>query len=159
MDTRSSRFRPTTQEIESVTRTSSPPPPFGQAVGDAERALTGLLRQILDDDGGAGRDNWIAMQVLVSHGGAMGQDQFAGEIARAVETAPSTLLEELRSSGVVAVVPRRVELTPDGEALHGRLRESVQHATREVLRDFNPDEIETAIRVLRGATARARALQ
>jgi len=64
--------RVTTQEIEPVTTPSNPPPAFGQAVGEAERALTALLRQILDDDGGARRETWIAIQVLVSHGGVMG---------------------------------------------------------------------------------------
>jgi len=145
-----------------MSETLTPAPLFGQVVGEARGALTALLNDVLARDGIVTREDWLAMNLIATRGGASDRDELCGALAAALDSTPasiSTLLERLESARVVRPIGGQVALTAEGEALHRRVRASVQRASGEVLRDVDPDDVERAIRVLRTATERAVSLR
>jgi DNA-binding MarR family transcriptional regulator len=146
----------------------TPPPPFGQAVGEAQRALSALLYDLLEGQGTT-FDRWVTLNTLATRGPAIPRGQLRRDLAEglAVDAASvSELLDQLESSGLIQVSSEpaehdsaRIELTADGEALHRSLRESIGRLTVQVVGGLDPEDLRTAVGVLREATARAQALR
>jgi DNA-binding MarR family transcriptional regulator len=145
-----------------MTETLTPAPLFGQVVGEARGALAALLNDVLARDGRVTREDWLAMNLIASRGGASDRDEVCGALAAALDATPasiSTLLERLESARVIRPIGGQVALTAEGEALHRGVRATVQRTTGDVLRDLEPGDVETTIRVLRTATERAGTLR
>ena len=69
------------------------------------------------------------------------------------------LLERVASEDLIAVASDgTVEPTATGAALYLRLRQSASELTARVVRDLDPDDVQTTIAVLQSATARAEVL-
>jgi hypothetical protein len=69
------------------------------------------------------------------------------------------LLESVGSEGLIGIGgDGTVEPTATGAALYLRLRQSASELTAQVVRDLDPDDVQTTIAVLQSATARAEVL-
>jgi hypothetical protein len=129
---------------------------FGQALAFAERTLTTVLREHL-----AKRDTkpetWYALQLIATRGPGLARD----ELSSVLEGSPNLdsdstrdLLARLQSDGLIDG-DARVDLTPDGTALHRSLREYISGPTTELLSEFELDDVETTVRTLQAITKRA----
>jgi MarR family transcriptional regulator, transcriptional regulator for hemolysin len=149
-----------------MTVTQPQPPLFGQTVGEAQTALKALIDSVLGE-AGTDFDSWLALNLLATSGPAIPSDAFHRDLAEALHTdqaAISDLVARLRSAGLVAITSGMgadgalIELTPEGQAFHGRLREAVGSASARLLSSLDPDDVQTTIKVLREVTSRAHAL-
>jgi len=128
---------------------------FGQALAFAERTLTTVLRDHL-----AERDTepetWYALQLIATRGPALARDELAGVLEGSPNLdADSTreLLTALQADGLIDG-DARVDLTPEGAALHRSLREYVLRPTIELLGQFELEDIETTVHTLQAITER-----
>jgi DNA-binding MarR family transcriptional regulator len=145
--------------------TRVPPPPIGQEVALAQRALSELLARFLGEaDTTFG--TWLALNTLATQGPAIRSDALRRDLAGRLQVDQSSisqLLHELQSTGAARLTgageEAQVELTDDGAAIHRRLSEGIRRNTAELLGPLDPDDVHTTIRVLRAVTERAQALQ
>ena len=128
---------------------------FGQALAFAERTMTTVLRDHL-----AQRDiepeTWYALQLIATRGPALARD----ELSSVLEGSPNLdadstheLLAALQADRLIDG-DARVDLTPEGAALHRSLREYVLRPTIELLSQFELEDIETTVRTLQAITER-----
>jgi Mn-dependent DtxR family transcriptional regulator len=126
---------------------------FGQALAFAERTLTTVLREHL-----AKRDTkpetWYALQLIATRGPGLARD----ELSSVLEGSPNLdadstreLLARLQADGLIDG-EAHVDLTPEGTALHQRLREYISGPTTELLSQFDLDDVETTVRTLQAIT-------
>jgi hypothetical protein len=153
-----------------MTGTQSPPRPpvtIGQAVGQAEAALTRLLAGALAETG-TSRETYLALQRLSFLGGAPAMDAFVLDLGGALaldEPAARDLVGSLRTAGLIhdlerdATGGRVAELTTTGAALQDRLRRSVGRVTGELIAPFDASDVETTIRTLQAVTERAQQMR
>jgi hypothetical protein len=129
---------------------------FGQALAFAERTLTTILREHL-----AQRDTqpetWYALQLIATRGPGLDRD----ELSSVLEGSPNLdadstreLLARLQADGLIDG-GAHVDLTPEGVAVHGSLREYIAGPTVGLLSQFDLDDIETTVRTLQAITKRA----
>jgi hypothetical protein len=126
---------------------------FGQALAFAERTLTSVLRAHLAKRG-VEPETWYALQLIATRGPGLDRD----ELSSVLEGSPNldvdstrALLARLGADGLIEGEPR-VDLTPEGAALHRSLREYISGPTTELLSQFELDDIETTIRTLKEIT-------
>jgi hypothetical protein len=138
-------------------------PLTGQDIAEADGAVTSLLERALAKEG-ATRQDYVALRVLTLrgpwtsprelHAFLAGQRQLGLTTAAAAE-----LLARLEgrglASGTAADGPGPARATQEGAALHAGLAAAVAPATRELFVGFDPDDLETARRVLTQVTERA----
>lgn len=139
---------------------SSTTPPiygqFGQALAFAERTLTTVLREHL-----AKRDTepetWYALQLIATRGPGLARK----ELSSVLEGSPNldadstrALLAALQADGLIEG-DARVDLTPEGIALHRSLKEYISAPTTELLSQFELSDVETTVRTLEAITQRA----
>jgi DNA-binding MarR family transcriptional regulator len=134
---------------------------FGMTLAFAERALTKRLHASLASEA-TPPSTWYALQLSAPTRPRMRTDAFRDDLAGAptldAESA-STTFDALVAEGLIRVDDDRVIQTPAGEALHRRLRETV-NANGNAIFDELPDaDLETTVRVLRELTHRAEALE
>jgi DNA-binding MarR family transcriptional regulator len=135
---------------------TTPPAPFGQTLAFAERTLTAALTQRL-----AKRDTrpetWYALQLIASRGPGLAREALVADLEGSRTMTPDStreLLARLEAEGLIRG-DAEVDLTPEGAALHRSLREYVAVATRRLLSQFDPRDVETTIRTLQAITAQA----
>jgi DNA-binding MarR family transcriptional regulator len=129
---------------------------FGQTLAFAERALSAVLRRHL-----AERDTepetWYALQLIATRGPGLAREALSADLAGSrTLNADSTreLLARMEAAGLIRG-DAELDLTPEGEALHRSLRESIAGPRDELLSQFDVDDVETTIRTLQAITARA----
>jgi hypothetical protein len=128
---------------------------FGRALGLAERTLSANLRAHL-----AERDTepetWYALQLIATCGPGLARDELTGALASPNFDAASVrdLLARLEADSLIRG-QNEVDLTDEGKALHGSLREYIAAPTIELLSHFNVDDIETTVTTLKAITKRA----
>jgi hypothetical protein len=129
---------------------------FGQALAFAERTLTTVLRDHLAKRG-IEPETWYALQLVATRGPGLDRD----ELSSVLEGSPNldadstrALLARLTADGLIEG-EARVDLTPEGSALHRSLREYISGPTTELLGQFELDDIETTVRTLQAITERA----
>jgi DNA-binding MarR family transcriptional regulator len=147
--------------------TQTPPPPFGQIVAVAQRALSAALDDLLHD-AGVTFERWAALNMLAA-GGSAPRDALRRQLAEALRSGEGSiaeLLDGLESDGLIrpagdpgARVGTPVELTAEGAALHRRLRESIGRLTARILGGLDPRDVGITIRTLREVTERAQSLR
>jgi DNA-binding MarR family transcriptional regulator len=144
-----------------MTTTQTPPPAFGQTIGYAQRALNALLKTVLAKTD-TSFETWVVLSILGTRGPAMQRAALHHDLAVGLELEPASvdeLLERVESEDLIAITSDgTVEPTATGAALYLRLRGSASELTAQVVRDLDPDDVQTTITVLRSATARAEAL-
>lgn len=137
---------------------TTPPPAygqFGQALGLAERTLSANLRAHL-----AERDTepetWYALQLIATRGPGLAREELTGVLESPNFDADSVceLLARLEADGLIGG-DAEVDLTDEGKALHGSLREYIAGPTVELLSQFDLGDIETTVRTLKAITKRA----
>jgi DNA-binding MarR family transcriptional regulator len=148
---------------------------LGQAVALAQRALTGLLDDVLAQ-AGTDQQTWFTLSRITSGrsatGGPAQQDNrtrvVRDDLARAFGTGgdhAAGLLDRLGSQGLLATgqdedpSETRVMLTPEGEARYRELLDAIQAANACLTEPFDASDLETTTRTLQAVTSRAQAIQ
>jgi MarR family transcriptional regulator for hemolysin len=142
---------------------AEPLDPIGRQVNVTGRACRGLLDAVLGD-AGTTFSGWLVLAALDAHGSAIQKD-----LARELDMIGPSIVEridQLEAAGLVTRSPlpedRRaslVSLTADGKTLVDRL-DGVMRATEKALtHGLDPDDVQTARRVLIHIAGRARSLR
>jgi hypothetical protein len=128
---------------------------FGQALGQAERTLSAILREHL-----AQRDTvpeaWYTLRLLATSGPAYPR----ADLAKRLEgpgfdaDAAQSLLTRLEADGLIRG-EAELDLTPAGDAQYQTLREYISRPSVQLLSQFDLDDIETTVRTLQAITAKA----
>ena len=129
---------------------------FGRTLAFAERTLTTVLREHL-----AKRDTkpetWYALQLIATRGPGLDRNELSSDLEGSPNLdAGSTreLLARLDADGLIGG-EAKVDLTPEGTALHRSLREYISGPTAELLSQFDLDDVQTTVRTLQAITERA----
>jgi hypothetical protein len=137
---------------------TTPPPvhgQFGQTLGLAERTLTANLRaQLAERD--TEPETWYSLQLIATRGPGLAREELTGVLASPNFDAASVrdLLARLEADGLIRG-ENEVDLTDEGKALHGSLREYITGPTIELLSHFDVDDIQTTVSTLKAITKRA----
>jgi hypothetical protein len=129
---------------------------FGQALGLAERTLSANLRAHLADRD-VEPETWYALQLVATRGvDRLARSELTDTLESPYFGAASVyqLLARLETDGLIRG-EAEVELTDEGKALHGSLREYIASPTVELLNQFDTGDIETTVRTLKAITERA----
>ena len=129
---------------------------FGQTLAFAERALTAVLRQHLAERQTT-PETWYALQLIATRGPGLDREALSQDLEGSPTlNADSTrdLLARLETDGLIRG-DAEVDLTPEGEAVHRSLRESIAGPRNQLLSQFDVDDIETTVRTLQAITERA----
>jgi DNA-binding MarR family transcriptional regulator len=131
---------------------------FGQTLAFAERTLTATLREHL-----AQRDTqpetWYALKLIATRGPGFSREALVSDLAGSPNLdADSTreLLAGLEAQGLIRG-GAQVDLTVEGQALYGSLRDYIAGPTVRLLGQFDIHDIETTVRTLEEITKRAAA--
>jgi DNA-binding MarR family transcriptional regulator len=131
---------------------------FGQTLAFAERTLTATLREHL-----AQRDTqpetWYALKLIATRGPGLSREALISDLAGSPNLdADSTreLLAGLEAQGLVRGGVQ-VDLTAEGQALYGSLRDYIAGPTVRLLGQFDIHDIETTVRTLQEITKLAAA--
>jgi hypothetical protein len=129
---------------------------FGQALAFAERTMTVILHEHLARRG-TRPETWYALQLIATRGPGLSRQALIRDLegSRNVQAASvHELLAGLEAERLIAG-GARVDLTPEGEALHRSLREYVAGPTARLLGQFDIRDIETTVRTVQAITRRA----
>lgn len=148
-----------------ATRTAPAAPLFGQLLGQAHRASSALLEDLL-----ARRDTqfetWVTLNLLSQRDPGIDRDLFRREVAAALQNDEATieqLLAQLEVDGLIESAstngPSSIATTPAGQARVTELRESISELSTQLLGDVDPDDLAAARRVLEHMRTRAEALR
>jgi DNA-binding MarR family transcriptional regulator len=139
--------------------TDSPTPLTGQDINVAARATRSVFDSLLRD-AGTTFPVWVALNMLGTAGSRLPREVLRRNLTEGLDADPAAvdgLLDELGSAGLAEVGVAAVELTPDGTALHERLRDATADAAARLWSGFDPQDLATTRRVLLEVTERARA--
>ena len=128
-------------------------PNFGQTLAYAERTLTASLTRHL-----AKREitpeTWYALHLIATGGPGLDRRTLSGELEGTrtlTRDSVRELLARLEAEGLIQG-DSELDLTADGRALHGSLREYVFERTEQLLSRFAADDVDTTMRTLRAIT-------
>ena len=130
---------------------------FGQALGQAERTLSGILRNHLAQRNIV-PESWYTLRVLATRGPAYPR----ADLTRMLEgpgvdaDTIDALLVRLEADGLIRG-DAELELTPAGEAEYQSLREYISGPSVQLLSQFDIRDIETTVRTLEAITLKATA--
>jgi DNA-binding MarR family transcriptional regulator len=102
-------------------------------------------------------ETWYALQLLAIQGPGMSREALSRDLEGSRTMTPNStreLLARLAAEGLIRG-DARIDLTPEGEALHRGLREYISGPTARLLSQFDIDDIETTVRTLQAITKRA----
>jgi hypothetical protein len=138
--------------------TTSPLPVgvFGMTLAYAERTLTATLRRHLAERQ-TQPETWYALQLIATRGPALDRAALSHELEGSPTLdADSTreLLARLEAEGLIRG-DAQVDLTDEGRALHGGLREYIAGPTTRLLSQFDADDVRTTVRTLQAIADRA----
>jgi hypothetical protein len=126
---------------------------FGTTLAFAEQTLTERLHKHL-----AKRDTqpetWYTLQLIATRGPGLARDALTHDLERSRNvSAESTreLLGRLEAEGLIRG-DTELDLTEEGKALHGSLREYIIGPTTQLLSQFDVHDIETTVRTLQAIT-------
>jgi DNA-binding MarR family transcriptional regulator len=148
-------------------QTPAPAVPVGQAVGQAEAALTRLLNIDLAERG-VSRQFYLALQRLNSLGGHTSREAYERDLREWLDldsAAAARLAAEVISAGLVAAdgpsdgrasatVGGTVQLTAQGQALRVDILGAGRQLTGPILAAIDPGDLQTTIRTLEEITRR-----
>jgi Mn-dependent DtxR family transcriptional regulator len=129
---------------------------FGTTLAFAEQTLTARLHEHL-----AKRhtkpETWYALQLIATRGPGVSQEALTDALERSRNVKVDStreLLARLQAEGLVRG-DTELDLTDEGKALHGSLREYIIGPTTQLLSQFDIHDIETTVRTLQAITKRA----
>jgi DNA-binding MarR family transcriptional regulator len=148
-----------------ATRTAPPPPLFGQLLGQAHRASSALLDDLLARHDTA-FETWVTLNLLSQRDPGIDRDQFRRELATSLQTdaaAIERLLAQLEVDGLIESASANnrssISTTPEGKARVTELRESISDLSTQLLGDVDPNDLAAARRVLEQMRIRAESLR
>jgi DNA-binding MarR family transcriptional regulator len=135
----------------------------GQDIGQAQRATSAILAIVLAEHGTTGEE-WAMLNALGTS--SPERARFVAALAGVLATRPAAVeaaIDDAEAAGVVRMIsPQgpdpgavRVELTAVGHALHGLLREAIDHMARELYSGIPEADLAATRRVLAEVTVRA----
>ena len=141
-----------------MTETRVPQPPIGRVVALAQQALSDLLNSYLQE-ANITFPSWFALNTLATDGPAIRSGALRRDLAsrlREDDSAVAELLDGLQSTGVARLTgsgdEALLELTDDSAAFHRRMSDAIQRNIAELFDPFDPDDVDTTIRVLGAVT-------
>jgi hypothetical protein len=129
---------------------------FGQALAFAERTLTATLRQHLAERQTT-PETWYALQLIATRGPGLAREALSHDLERSRTLNPTStreLLSRLEADRLIRG-NAKLDLTPEGEALHRSLREYIAGPTARLLGHFDVNDVETTVRTLQAIAERA----
>jgi DNA-binding MarR family transcriptional regulator len=137
----------------------------GQDIGEAQRATSAILAIVLAEHGTTGEE-WAVLNALGTWASPPERARLVAALAGVLATRPSAVeaaIDDAEAAGVVRMISPhgpdpsavRVELTAVGCALHGLLREAIDHMARELYSGIPEADLAAAHRVLAEVTLRA----
>ncbi len=130
-----------------------------QIVGQAENAHKPILARVLAPTGTT-KNQWVALTMTATAGGAIETDQLAGQIAGALkihQVVARDTIAELVAAGLLADEASRVGLTDAGRARYSQIRAGIDAVIAPAYADIPAEDLATAARVLTAITARLNA--
>ena len=136
----------------------------GQDIGQAEKATRAVLDRLLAQTGTTFH-GWVILNLLATHGSALGHDELASRVTHGlkideatVDAAVTDLVEHglLRRTPSAAAGPD-ITLTPSGTARFHQLRDGIAQITERLYGGLPADDLAVAHRVLAAVTERANA--
>lgn len=147
--------------MTSTQESARPALPIGQAVGQAEAALTRLLSGVLAGSG-TSRLTYLALQRLNALGGEATPDAYQRDLSEWLDLdgpAARQLAGELVSAGLAAAGPGgAVRLTAQGRARREEILAAAAKVTGPMLATLDRGDLEVTIRTLDEITRRARGI-
>lgn len=131
-----------------------------QVLGETEKALNAILLRELGVSG-LTEHQWIAMQLTIAGGGAVGHEQLVGRLAGALKrgtTYAEERVDELVAAGLLAYADGLVRVTEAGREVHGRIRGAIAEITGRLWGDLPTADLATTGRTLATILARANAI-
>lgn len=146
------------------TRTDSPPPApagmaIGQAVGQAEIALSRLLSGVLQE-AGTTRETYRALARLLVHSDDADRAVYVRDLSDALAIdlwSAGELADSLVADGLLTLDGGRIRLTASGAELRERVRHGIGDVAGPLYAQFDPADIETTVATLMRLTTLARA--
>lgn len=136
------------------------PPVNGQVIGEAERAILPLLQIVLGEVE-TSFETWVTLNAIAS-AEEPAREALLRNLAEGLGGDPAERLRRVEAAGLVREAPdggpSRVELTPQGQDLHGRIREGIARTNARLYAGMDADDLATTREVLVEVTRRARAL-
>jgi DNA-binding MarR family transcriptional regulator len=137
----------------------------GQDIGQAQRATSAILGIVLAEHGTT-FDEWVVLNALATGACPSERARLVPALAAALATGPAAVEAVIDDAEVAALVriisgpagdphPVSFELTAVGRALHGLLREAIDHMARELYSGIPEADLAAAHRVLAEVTLRA----
>jgi DNA-binding MarR family transcriptional regulator len=137
---------------------TKPSIPFGPTLAFAERTLTATLRAHLAERE-ITPETWYALQLIATRGPALAREALSKDLEGSRTLTPDStreLLARLEAEGLIRG-DAEVDLTAEGEALQGDLREYIAGPTAELLGQFDAEDVATTVRTLQAIAERAEA--
>lgn len=134
---------------------------IGQAVGQAQAVLSGLLTRVLAGTGTT-RETYLALLRLSAHDDCATRDAYVRDLSDSLGLdlwAAGELAGDMAAAGLITQTSEAVRLTDAGADLCMRLRQTIGGVTAPLYAPLDPVDVETTIRTLRDITERARALR
>jgi hypothetical protein len=131
---------------------------LGQAVGQAQTVLSGLLAAALADTG-TPRETYLALQRLALRGGAAGRAEYISDLSDSLGMdlwAATELTDGMVAGRLLTSVDGTIRLAAAGAELSAQLRQAIGDVTGPLWAAFDPADLETTISTLREVTAAAR---
>ncbi|EIV92718.1 hypothetical protein [Frankia sp. QA3] len=130
-----------------------------QIVGQAENAHKPVLARVLAPTGTT-KNQWVALVMTVTAGGAVETDQLADRIAGALkvdQVVARDAIAELVAAGLLAAEASRVALTEAGRSRYSQIRAAIDAVIVPAYADIPSEDLATAARVLTIITDRLNA--
>ena len=130
-----------------------------QVLGETEKALNAILIRELDTVG-LTEHQWIALQLTVTAGGGLADEQLVGRLAGALKRGTADAearVHELVAAGLLAPGDddAQVTLTEAGRKTHGSIRRAVAEITERLWGDLPRADLDTTGRTLATILERA----
>jgi hypothetical protein len=141
-----------------VQETARPSVPIGQAVGQAEAALTALLAAVLARTG-TRRETYLGLQRMTALGDGVPRETYVNDLSDWLRLSPGAaeeLAAEMTRSSLLAVEDGTIRMASAGADLRETILGSAQAITASLLAPLDARDVETTIRILEEITTRAR---
>ena len=137
----------------------------GQDIGQAQRATSAILAIVLAEHDTTGEE-WAVLDALGTRASPPERARLVAALAGASATrtaAVEAVIDDAEAAGLVRITGApgcdpdavQVELTAVGRALHGLLREAIDHMARELYSGIPEADLAATHRVLAEVTLRA----
>jgi hypothetical protein len=131
---------------------TNPPPPTGQAIGEAAKVTNAELETLLAEVRTSFL-SWVALNVLAKAGPVMPQDALVERMPAGLKVGAEPVLATLDEMIVAGLVTRSdddeptIELTADGAVLYRRLRQGIDDITERPHGDLPESDLATTSRI------------